>query len=112
MSQSSQQSNDVSVGAVMLWASALLIFAMILMQASRLNGPGVAFAGNVSEVGDLTILTADAGNDEDLLLVLDSRADRLLVYGIANDMSLQLRANYEIAPLFQAGKAAGGRRSR
>lgn len=112
MNRSSQRSSDISTGAVVLWASALLLFGMILTQASRLNGPGVALAGNVSELGDQIILTADAGNSEDLLLVLDSRADRLLVYGIANSQTFELRANYQISTLFASGKASSSRRSR
>lgn len=106
------QRDRIAPGAAVLWASALLIFAMILTQASRFGGPSEAHAELVAHIGELVALTANAGNDEDVMLVLDSRSDRLLVYAIQNGETLVLRSSYEVSSLFQQGQAATGRRSR
>ena len=102
----------VTCGAAALWACAFLIFAMILTQASRIGGPATANAELVSQVGGLVALTANAGNDEDIMLVLDNRADRLMVYAVQNGETLVLRSPYPIGDLFQTGQAATGRRTR
>ena len=102
----------IAPGAATLWACAFILFALILTQASRLGGPATAGAELVSHVGDLVTLTANAGNNEDILLVLDGRSDRILIYGVEQGDQLVFRSSYETAELFQTGRAASGRRSR
>lgn len=99
----------VAPGAAVLWASAMVILALTLTSASRLTGFGVASAGNVSEKGSLVVLTAAAGNSEDVLLALDSRADRLLAYTVRNGQTLELRGTYKISDLFKGGRQMRGR---
>lgn len=108
MNNQTHDDRRVAPGAAVLWASAFVILAMILAQASRLGAP--AYAGDVSTVGDFTILTAAAGNSEDILLALDPRSDRVLVYGILRGQSLDFRGSYELSELFQSGRGGGTQR--
>lgn len=110
--KAARQLNRVTPAAAFLWASAIILLALVLTQASRLGGPGAAYAGNVSEVGDLTVLTLNAGNSEDVLLVLDSRADRLMVYRVENNTALRLKANYTLSAMFQPSPPPTRRRTR
>lgn len=105
-------SHRIAPGVATLWAAAFVILALILTQASRFSGPGVAYAGNVSEVGDLVVLTAGAGNNEDVLIVLDSRSERLMVYGVGGNRQLQFLGNHQIGELFMQGRQSVGGRSR
>ena len=91
----------LSTGAAILWASAMVIFALILIQASRISGVSTAYAGDVSKAGDYVVLTADAGNNEDVLLALDGRTDQLMVYSIVNGQQLQMRSKYKVSNFFQ-----------
>lgn len=102
----------IAPGAATLWGAALIIVALILTQASRFSAPGVAYAGNVSEVGDLVVLTAGAGNNEDVLVVMDSRSEKLLVYSVDGNRQLQFLGNYELGQLFTQGRQSVGRRGR
>lgn len=97
----------IAPGVAALWASAFVLLAMILGQASRLSGPGMAYAGDVSQAGDLIALTADIGNDEDMLFVLNSRMDRLLAYGISNGHggTLEFRGRFTPSTFFQSVQA-------
>ncbi len=105
MSNPANESRRVAPGVAVLWASAFVILAMTLAQASRLGAP--AYARDVSTVGDFTILTAAAGNNEDILLALDPRSDRVLVYGIVRGQSLDFRGSYALSELFQSGRGGG-----
>jgi hypothetical protein len=114
MSRSAAQSERtarVNPGAAALWASAFVIGAMIIVQAGKLPSRGnAARAGNVSEIGDLTILTADSGDNEDILCILDRRSEQLFIYGVKNRRSVELFQTYQLADTFtDARRAAGGR---
>lgn len=106
----SPETRRVAPGAAVLWASAFVILAMILAQASRLGAP--AYAGDVSTVGDFTVLTVAAGNNEDILLALDPRSDRVLAYSVVRGQNLDFRGSYTLTELFQAGRGGTQRRSR
>lgn len=87
----------ISPGA--MWASAFVLAALVILQAGRLVG-GEARAEMVSQAGTFTVLTADASS-EDILLVLDSRKELLLVYKVENANSVELFQRYEVPRLFQ-----------
>lgn len=89
-------SGGIDAGAAALWASAFVIMALILTQASRLGQGSAAFAGEFAEVGQLKILTAPAGNDEEFIAIINSTDQTLSIYGIENARSLEL---YQVQPL-------------
>jgi hypothetical protein len=92
-----------------LWGSAFILMALVLIQAQNLVGmqpfgnANEAEAGMVSQVGTLTVLTADAGND-DVLVVLDGRSEEVYVYRTDRN-GIQLHQRLNIPKLFQDAKA-------
>jgi len=92
-----------------LWASAFVILAMIITQAGRLTGgPSSAVAGIESSVGDLTVLTALGQANQDILLVLDRRAERLLIYGVNSRGRLEIHQSYKLPEMFETARVASG----
>jgi hypothetical protein len=97
----------------LLWVSAFVLLALLLMQAQPLlaqlggGGGGHAQGGMVSQVGPLTVLTADAGGD-DVLLVLEGRSEELFVYR-ADRNGVQLQQRMAIPKLFQDARMMSGR---
>ena len=105
-----QRSQSVNAGAV-LWASAFVILALILVQAGRLPAAeNAAMAGDVSSVGELTILTAETGGEQDAVYVLDSVNGLLLIYNVQNRASIELVQSYSVPRLFTDARAAAGLR--
>jgi hypothetical protein len=92
-----------------LWASAFVILAMIVTQAGRIGaGASSAIAGNVSTVNDLTVLTAAGGDQQDNLVILDRRAERVFIYGVARQGGVQLYESYDLKQLFIDARSAMG----
>lgn len=92
-----------------LWVSAGVLALLVVVQAGRVLGPA-ASAEMVARVGSYTVLTADAGT-EDAVLVLDGRKELLLVYQMENQTALDLYKKYELPRLFQDARgAAPGRK--
>ncbi len=106
-----QDTERLSGGSVALWASAFVIFALIIVQAGRLDTGNAAYAGNVTSIGDLTILTAEGGDNDDVLAILDRRDERLFMYGVRNRNQVELFQIYELGGaqgmFAQARQAAG-----
>ncbi len=103
----------VDAGAGALWASACVIAALLVVQAGRLGGPGgPAYAGpSPATVADLTALTPAAGDSEEVLCVVDRRAETMYVYGVVNNSRVDLLQAVRLGDLFaQARAAQGGRR--
>jgi len=95
--------------AAILWATALALSALIFVQAGRLTDPTAANAGNVATIADLTILTADGGDNEEVLLIADVRDGMLFVYGVQNRQMVELYQTQDLGDLFVgARRAAGG----
>ena len=74
--------------AAVLWASAFVIAALMIVQAGRLPGPS-AYAETATNRGDYALLTGRSGLGRDekpreLLYVIDNRDRVLLVYEIEN----------------------------
>ncbi len=101
---------QISPSRAVLWASAFVIFALVIVQASRLGG-APALANDNTEVGALRLMTAGAGNNEDLLAVINHIDETLSVYMIENGRSLELYQVQSIPDLFtQARGGPAGRR--
>lgn len=94
----------VDTGAAALWASAFVIMAMIVTQASRL-GLGSAAYADVSKAGDLTTLTAAARSGEDVLLLLDGRTETISAYGIVNRQTIRAYPVHDLRELFARARA-------
>ena len=99
---------NFSLSAAGLWASAFVLMGLIVVQAGRVTSE--ARADVVATTGPLTALTFTAAN-EDLLAVVDSRAEELYLYrGERN--SVNLIQIYNLPALFAEarGRATGTRR--
>lgn len=90
-----------------LWISAAMLAGVAMLLGGRLLTPVPAYADVASQAGEFAALTTDAGSD-DLLIVLDQRAEALLVYHVKNQTSLEFRGREDLRDLFiQARRAAG-----
>jgi len=85
----------------------MVIGALIILQAGRVP---TAAADMVSSAGGVQILTTPGSSDE-LVYVLDTRDERLYVYQVVNQASLELLDRQDVAAMFTAAAAqAAGRR--
>jgi hypothetical protein len=102
------RARPASPSATVLWASAFVIAAMTIIQAGRLPGPA-AHAGNAAAFNEYSLVTARSGIGPDekpyeLLYVIDSHAEVLLVYEIQNiQQGLFLRDGGSLVNLFRSG---------
>lgn len=102
----------LSAAAAVLWASAFVIAAMVIVQAGKLPSLGsAAHAEMAIGAGNYTLLTTDSGrgggsSTHELLYVIDSREQVLLVYEVedARRNLLFLRDGWSIASQFQAAR--------
>lgn len=85
-----------------LWASAFVILALILVQAGRQVGTS-AKAEMVSQTGAYTVLTADGGSNN-VLVVLDKRSEEVFVYS-AVQQGVELQQRLPLAKLFTDARA-------
>jgi len=88
------QKTNLNPAAAVLWASAFVIGALIIMQAGRLSG-NQANATMVADRGAYTLMTANSGtggdaDPDELLYVIDSREQILLVYEIEDARKNQI----------------------
>ncbi len=104
----------------LLWASAAIIAALIIVQLGKLadgggrSGPGVALAAlpmgmgaeSVSRVGDYTVLTFNAGND-DVLAILDGRGEELFTYRVKNLREFEFLGRERLPELFATSRRIG-----
>jgi hypothetical protein len=101
---------NFKTSAAVLWASAFVILALIIMQAGRMQG-NAAYAEVVADRGSYTLMTADSGRggDEDpdeILYVIDSREQTLLVYEVEDARKKQVifREGQPLDQLFQRAR--------
>ncbi len=105
MNKTEQAAVPSGISGAALWASAFVILAMIIVQAGRVSvGPSAAYAGDVATTGDLTVLTAAGGDNQDVLVVLDRRLERVFLYGIENRTSVRLFESHDLAEMFSAAR--------
>ncbi len=91
-----------------LWASAFVILALILTESSRRGHQHAALAGDAANVGDLSVLTAASGTDEDVLCVLDQRNETLSVFGVEQGRSVQLLQVQDLRQAFLQARMNAG----
>ncbi len=95
-----------------LIAGAVVLSTLVVTQVLRLTSTrgieSTALAGLVSDVGGMTILTAEANSDE-LVFVIDSRSEELMVYKAENNQTIDLLQKYSLPEIFnQARGRVGG----
>ena len=91
---STRTCTGITFAPAALWASAFVIAALVIVQAGRLPG-NQAIAGTASERGSYSALTVNSGqgpetNPNELLFVIDSREQALLVYEIEDAKKKQI----------------------
>ncbi len=92
------------VASAPLWASAFVLIGLILVQSARTLG-NRAQAEMVSASGGYTVLTADGGTDE-VLILLDERSEELYVYRVENQRSVDMKERVSLSRLFTDARAA------
>lgn len=97
-------------GSGALWASAFVITALILIQASRHDAGQQAHAGLIAEAGAYRILTSGTGNNEDIIAVLNQTDETVSIYSVENGRSLELYQSASLIELFSENAASGGGR--
>ena len=76
----------INGSAAVLWASAFVIAALVIIQAGKLPGQA-AFAEMASSRGDYSVMTTNSGrggdsDPDELVYVIDNRDQVLLVYEV------------------------------
>ncbi|MEQ8844822.1 MAG: hypothetical protein RIB58_08190 [Phycisphaerales bacterium] len=120
MNQSTNQHRDRSRphrGTFPLLASALVLLGLVVVQAGRSGesspvAPASALAEMAAVGGGYAAMTTQGqSSSEELLYVLDQRAERLMVYRVENQRDVVLQRTEDLARVFaQARAAAGGGR--
>src|SRR5262245_34670715 len=110
MSDQNVNSTRISGSASVLWASACINAALVIMQAGRLPG-NAASASMTADRGSYTLMTCYSGrggdtDPDDILCVIDSREQMLMVYDVDDVRKKQiiLRDGYSLDQLFQHAK--------
>lgn len=101
-------------GTLPLLASALVLAGLVVVQAGRTGGsspagPAAALAEMAVVGGGYSAMTTQGqSSSEELLYVLDQRAERLLVYRVENGRALSLQRSEDLAQVFTQARAAAG----
>jgi len=110
----STTTNRISPAAAVLWASAFVIAALLIMQAGRLS-PNPAYAGMAtSTMSGFTLVTSSDGQGPpeapyELLYVIDNSDEVLYIYTIPNATNpqssrLELLGGGHLPTLFKAAR--------
>jgi hypothetical protein len=106
----SKRTNNVNAASAVLWASAFVIAAMVIIQAGKLPGNEAQAEMAVHRHG-FTLLTVDSGRGDDaapneLLYIIDSRDAMMYVYEIENaqNREILLRRGGNLSNLFATGR--------
>lgn len=94
-------------GSPALWASAMVIFAMVIAAAGARFGGSQARA-DVATVGDIVTTNIRSGADEDVVAVLDSRSEIMLVYRVENRVRVELVQSLKLPEVFAEAKGQQG----
>ena len=106
--------NAARRGSMPLIASALVLLALILVQAGRSGesspvAPNTALAEMAAISGGYAAMTTQGqSSSEELLYVLDQRAERLMVYRVENQRDIVLQRSEDLARVFAQARAAAG----
>ncbi len=98
-----QNSSRLDTGAAALWASAFVIMAMIITQASDAR-LGKEARADITTVGSLTVTNVKAREDSDILLVINDAQERLYVFGIEQGRTLQLHETQSLPEIFTSAR--------
>lgn len=108
----------ISRGRLALTASAFILAALLLIQLANLGARGRAPWHNPASLahadlvttafgGEQTMLTFNSGGSDDVLVVLDSRAEQMLTYRVKNQSAIELIHVYSLPELFATGQRMG-----
>ncbi|GIK20303.1 MAG: hypothetical protein AMXMBFR77_24450 [Phycisphaerales bacterium] len=86
-----------------LRASALVLLGLVIATAAPLLG-GEARADMVARSGSYIVMTTDGGNEE-VLVVIDERAETISVYKVVNQQNVQLFQRADLREIFTAARA-------
>lgn len=100
---SNPPAHDRRSGVVMLSVLAAGLAGLLGVEIARPPG-NTAEAGMVSQAGGLTVMTADAGN-EDVLVVLDERNEALFTYRTDSRLGIELMQKIPLQQLFAEARA-------
>lgn len=108
-STTTRKQSDVWTAA--LSASAFLLAGLLLFKLQAGPGATPAFAEMTANKGPYTMMTTFGGGSlEELIAVVDDRAEHLIVYAVRPGDKLELVANENLPALFSAARrGAGGR---
>lgn len=93
----------LDTGAATLWASAFVIMAMIITQASNAR-LGKEARADVTSVGSLTVTNVKAREDSDVLLVIDDAQERLYIFSVEQGRSLTLLDGQNLPNIFSSAR--------
>ena len=87
------------------WIMTAVLATVLAFQLFSANAPtaeaNLIKAADVATLGDYTVLTADGGS-QDILYIIDSRTEDLLVYEVINQNQLVLVARQPLDRLFRS----------
>jgi hypothetical protein len=92
----------IDAGSLTLSLSAVLLGGLILSVAMR---EPTAQADMVNQTGLMQVMTARGDSNEDVLLILDGQSERLSVYRVENQASVELYKRYELPKVFGDARA-------
>jgi hypothetical protein len=101
-----KKTETMNVSAAVLWASAFVIAAMVIVQAGRLPG-NPAHADMAIAQDEFTLLTTRYGSgDNKILYVINSRDQVLLIYEVENarENIMTFREGLSLVQLFRVGR--------
>lgn len=88
-----------------LWISAGLLAGLIIVRgAGMLESEALADMTTTSQ--SYSMMTTDGGTDE-VLVVVDSRQESLMIYRVDSSNQLQLYKREQLGPLFSRARAQG-----
>lgn len=90
----------------LLSGSAVVLLGLLTWQAQAMQfgrGGDGGGSGMVSNVGDYTMMTFSAGN-EDMLITLDNRSEELYVYRVENQNAVALFQKLSLPRLFSEAR--------
>lgn len=98
-----QRVSKIRQPAGWLWVSAGVLAGLIVVQGGGLF-ESAAHAEMAVSNGSYTMMTTDGGND-DILVVVDSRQESLMVYRTFNKNEVRLIEREELSGLFSRARA-------
>ncbi|MCA9302568.1 MAG: hypothetical protein KC996_00450 [Phycisphaerales bacterium] len=105
MNTTHETATDRGGRAGWLWVTAGLLCGLIVVQgAGMLESEAVADMTTTSQ--SYSMMTTDGGTDE-VLVVVDSRQESLMIYRVNQSNRLQLYKREQLGPLFSRARAQG-----